>query len=59
MQTLQPEVFLKSHLDQLTSVVLLTSKLDIQIEDESEHNQKVTKEARINMERALEIVREM
>ena len=59
MQTLQPQVFLKSHLDQLTSVILLTSKLDIQIEDESEHNLKVTKEARINMERALEIVREM
>jgi hypothetical protein len=51
MSTPNPELYLKSHMDQVSSIVLLTSKIDLTVtEEELDLKQKrLTSEIRKNL----------
>jgi hypothetical protein len=58
-----PAEYLKSHIDQITSIVLLTSKIDLTLpEPDAEldlKQKRQTSNIRLNLHKCLTLVREM
>lgn len=57
--TNSPLVYLQTHLAQFTALILMTSKLEMENDNESAKNDKITQEARAHLEKALKVLQEM